>query len=94
MMPTQEIQVDEALWALAMVQQGVVGRWFVADGERVAEGVCIAQVSIEGAAHDILAPARGRLTIVSAANTLIEPGSLLARLDTTDADVSMISARA
>ena len=55
-------------------------RWFIADGATVAAGAPIAEIRIEDALHEITAPASGRLTIVAAANTVVEPGSLLARL--------------
>jgi len=40
-------------------------------------------VRIEDALHEIIAPAHGRATIVSAVNAVIEPGSTLATLDGT-----------
>jgi pyruvate/2-oxoglutarate dehydrogenase complex dihydrolipoamide acyltransferase (E2) component len=61
-----------------------VERWFVADGVVVAPGERIAEVRIEDALHEIVAPAKGRLSIVAAANAVVEPGSLLARLTTND----------
>jgi pyruvate/2-oxoglutarate dehydrogenase complex dihydrolipoamide acyltransferase (E2) component len=68
----QDIQVDEALWASSMLPEGIVERWFIADGATVAKGDLMAEIRIEDALHEIAAPASGRLTI--------EPGSLLARL--------------
>jgi pyruvate/2-oxoglutarate dehydrogenase complex dihydrolipoamide acyltransferase (E2) component len=76
----QDIQVDEALWASSMLPEGIVERWFIADGATVAKGDLMAEIRIEDALHEIMTPASGRLTIVSAANTLVEPGSLLATL--------------
>jgi pyruvate/2-oxoglutarate dehydrogenase complex dihydrolipoamide acyltransferase (E2) component len=76
----QDIQVDEALWASSMLPEGIVERWFIADGAIVAVGDLMAEIRIEDALHEITAPVSGRLTIVAAANTVVEPGSLLARL--------------
>ena len=81
----QDIRVDEALWAFSMLPEGTVERWFIADGSRVAAGDRIAEVRIEDALHEITAPAEGRLSIVAAANAVVEPGSLLARLATNQA---------
>jgi len=78
------IKVDEALWSSSMLPKGLVERWFVTDGVVVALGDRIAEIRIEGALHEITAPTPGRLTIVATANSVVEPGSLLARL-TTDA---------
>ncbi len=76
----QDIHVDEALWASSMLPEGIVERWFIADGAIIAAGDPMAEVRIEDARHEISAPASGRLTIIAAANTVVEPGSLLARL--------------
>jgi pyruvate/2-oxoglutarate dehydrogenase complex dihydrolipoamide acyltransferase (E2) component len=80
----KDIKVDETLWASSIMPEGTVERWFIADGAAVAAGDRIAEVRIEDALHDITAPAGGRLTIVSGANTVVEPGSLLARLATDE----------
>ncbi len=76
----QQIRVDEALWASSMFPEGIVERWFIADQEVVAKGQRIAEIRIEDALHDVAAPAGGRVTIVAAASSLVEPGALLATL--------------
>jgi pyruvate/2-oxoglutarate dehydrogenase complex dihydrolipoamide acyltransferase (E2) component len=75
----RDIKVDEALWASSMLPEGIVERWFIVDGAIVAAGDLMAEVRIEDTLHEITAPASGRL-IIAAANTIVEPGSLLARL--------------
>src|SRR5580700_8028163 len=75
----QDIKVNEALWASSMSPEGIVERWFIADGAIVAAGDPMAEIRIEDALHEIMAPVSGRLTIVAAANTVVKPGSLLAR---------------
>jgi pyruvate/2-oxoglutarate dehydrogenase complex dihydrolipoamide acyltransferase (E2) component len=80
-----EIRANEALWASSMAPEGIVENWRVADGSDVAAGDAIAAVTIEDALHEITAPRSGRLSIVAAASTMIEPGSLLARLAIADA---------
>jgi len=77
----QEIKVDEALWASSMLPEGVVERWFIASGATIGAGERIAEVRIEDALHEIVAPASGRATIVAPMNSVIEPGSILATLD-------------
>ncbi|MEA2257505.1 MAG: hypothetical protein QOJ51_330 [Acidobacteriaceae bacterium] len=76
----QEIKVDSALWASSMFPEGVVERWLVVDGAIVAAGDRMAELRIEDALHEIMAPASGRVTILAAANTIVEPGSLLGNL--------------
>jgi pyruvate/2-oxoglutarate dehydrogenase complex dihydrolipoamide acyltransferase (E2) component len=75
-----DVRVDEALWASSILPEGIVERWFFADGAIVTVGDRIAEVRIEDARHEITALAGGRLTIVAAANAVVEPGTLLARL--------------
>src|ERR1700719_3232166 len=76
----QDIKFDEALWASNMLYEVIVQRWFLADVSIVAAGDPMAEIRIEDSLHEIMAPSSGRLTIVAAANTVVEPGSLLARL--------------
>jgi pyruvate/2-oxoglutarate dehydrogenase complex dihydrolipoamide acyltransferase (E2) component len=77
----QDIKADEALWASSILPEGIVERWFVADGTVVAAGDKIAEIRVEGALHEITAPRHGRLIIIAAANAVVEPGSTLARLN-------------
>jgi pyruvate/2-oxoglutarate dehydrogenase complex dihydrolipoamide acyltransferase (E2) component len=65
-----------------MLPEGVVERWFITSGARIKAGDRIAEVRIEDALHEIIAPANGRATIVATANAVIEPGSILATLET------------
>ena len=76
-----DINVDQMLWASGMMPEGMVERWFVSDGTTVALGDRLAEVRIEDALHEIIAPANGRLSIIVATNGMVEPGSLLASLD-------------
>jgi pyruvate/2-oxoglutarate dehydrogenase complex dihydrolipoamide acyltransferase (E2) component len=78
-----DIKVDETLWASSILPEGVVKRWFIASGDTVKVGERIAEVRIEDALHEIVAPANGRATIVATANTVVEPGTVLATLDDT-----------
>jgi len=77
-MHTTDIRADEAFWATSMLPEGLLERWLVADGCILTAGDPVAQIRIEEGLHDILAPADGRLTRLSAENDVIEPGSLLA----------------
>lgn len=78
----QDIRIDGALWASSMLPEGIVERWFITSGATIRAGEPIAEVRIEDALHEIVAPADGRATIVAAANAIVEPGSVLATLET------------
>lgn len=73
-----DIKVDERLWASSILPEGIVERWFVADGAIVGAGDLVAEVQIEDALHEINAPVSGQVTIAARANSVIEPGALLA----------------
>ena len=74
------INADEALWRNSMLPEGVLERWLVADGALAREGHAIAEVRIEGALHDIVAAATGRLAISAPRLSVIDPGFLLGTL--------------
>lgn len=77
-----DIHVADSLWTSAMAPEGLVEKWLLQEGANVAAGHAICVVRIEDALHDIVAPTSGKLTIVAKVNHLIEPGALLARIDT------------
>lgn len=74
------ITADEALWRNNMLPEGILERWLVADGEIAREGHAVAQIRIEGALHDIVAPTTGRISITAPILAVVEPGFLLATL--------------
>ena len=82
----QYIKTDGGLWASAMMPQGIVERWFIASGATIRAGERIAEIRIEDALHDIVAPVDGRATIIAVVNDIIEPGSVLATLETMRPD--------
>ncbi|TPI49297.1 biotin attachment protein [Mesorhizobium sp. B2-4-7] len=63
-----------------MLPEGILEHWFIASGDPIRAGERIAEVRVESALHEIVAPAAGRATIVASANTVIKPGSILAIL--------------
>lgn len=74
------INADEALWRNNMLPEGILERWLVADGDIARDGHAVAQIRIEGAVHDVVAPATGRLAISAPTLAVIESGFLLATL--------------
>jgi pyruvate/2-oxoglutarate dehydrogenase complex dihydrolipoamide acyltransferase (E2) component len=79
-MKTLRINADEAFWRNSMLPEGILERWLVSDGDTARAGHAIAQVRLEGALHDIVAPATGLLSISAPSLSVIEPGFLLATL--------------
>lgn len=75
-----DIRLSGALWRNGMLPEGILERWFVENGARVASGAKIAEVRIESALHEITAPAGGVLTILTKPNAVVEPGSVVGRL--------------
>ena len=76
-----EIQINPALWATSMLPEGVLERWLVVDGAVVQLGQAIAELRIEDALHELLAPGAGRLRQAASPNDLVEPGSVVAHVE-------------
>jgi pyruvate/2-oxoglutarate dehydrogenase complex dihydrolipoamide acyltransferase (E2) component len=75
-----DIRLSEDLWRNGMLPEGILERWHVANGADVVSGAKVAEVRIESALHEIVAPAAGKLTILTEANAVVEPGTVLGRL--------------
>ncbi len=75
-----DISLDEGLWQNGMLPEGILERWYVDDGTPVAAGERIAEVRIESALHEIMAPRAGVLSILAERNAVVEPGTVLGRL--------------
>lgn len=74
------VRIDEALWENAMAPEGILSRWTTEDGAVVQRGAHVADVLIEGASHEIMAPAAGRLRHDVEALYVIEPGTVIGRI--------------
>jgi pyruvate/2-oxoglutarate dehydrogenase complex dihydrolipoamide acyltransferase (E2) component len=76
-----DLKVPDDLWATATLPEGMLEQWLVPDGATVRAGDPVATIRIEDALHEVTAPVSGRLAIAAEENEMIEPGTLLARLD-------------
>jgi pyruvate/2-oxoglutarate dehydrogenase complex dihydrolipoamide acyltransferase (E2) component len=77
----KDVRLSTALWAARLLPEGLVEKWHVAEGTRVARGEALASVSIEGALHEITAPCGGRLSIAMPENSMVEPGAIIGTVD-------------
>ena len=75
-----EISISSDFWACSMLPEGILERWRVADGGLVIAGDVVAEVRIEDAVHELIAPASGRLTKLAGLNDVIEPGTVIGRI--------------
>ena len=76
-----DIRVDEGLWAGAMAPEGILMAWAAPRLTRPPWGARLADVMIEGAQHEILAPASGRLSHAVEALFVLEPGDVIGRIE-------------
>ncbi len=76
----QDIRIADDLWATRLMPEGLLEAWRVPHGARVERGDTVAEVEIEDCRHDILAPSSGRLLQEVAAGSLVEPGTVIARV--------------
>ena len=61
--------------------EGVVGTWFVEDGETVTTGQVIAEVQVEKISQDLVSPADGVVRLVVAESEGVTQGTVIARID-------------
>lgn len=62
--------------------EGVLFLWVYPDGSRVEKGKLLAEITVEKAQLELVAPATGRLTILVQPETIIRKGQVLGRIDT------------
>ena len=70
-----KIAISPDFWSTNIMPEGVLEQWLFADGSRVETGDPVATVRIEDALHELVAPARGLLSIGLKANSVVEPGT-------------------
>ena len=61
--------------------EGVVGTWFVNDGESVAAGRVVAEVQVEKVSQDVAAPVAGVFHPLVAEGDAVDQGAPIARID-------------
>jgi len=61
--------------------EGVLATWFVADGDRVAEGDLIAEVAVDKVDVEVPAPAAGTIRLLAAEGDVVKQGTLVARIE-------------
>jgi pyruvate/2-oxoglutarate dehydrogenase complex dihydrolipoamide acyltransferase (E2) component len=74
------IRVETELWATSLLPEGMIEKWLVPDGAFVEAGDPLAALRIEGALHELIAPAEGWLTIDRKANDVVEPGAVIGHI--------------
>lgn len=75
-----DIRIAEDLWSTGMLPEGVLERWYVADGAQVRAGEAVAAVRIGEDLHDIVSSADGLLTVLLPATEIIDPGRVIAEI--------------
>jgi pyruvate/2-oxoglutarate dehydrogenase complex dihydrolipoamide acyltransferase (E2) component len=75
-----QISVDQTLWATSLLPEGMVEMWLQPNGTFVEQGEPVAVVRIEGALHELMAPANGWLTIDLKDNSVIDPGAVIGHI--------------
>ncbi len=60
--------------------EGVVGTWFVLDGESVTEGQLIAEVQLDKVSQDVAAPAAGVLRHLVAEGVGVAQGGVIGHI--------------
>lgn len=61
--------------------EGVLATWFVADGDRVAEGDLIAEVAVDKVDMEVPAPAAGTIRLLTEEGAVVRQGTPVARIE-------------
>lgn len=78
-----DLIVQPDLWVSRMLPEGIVEKWLVADGASVASDDPVVDVRIENQLRRLKSPETGRLTIYVRQNSIVEPGTVIGRVDGT-----------
>jgi pyruvate/2-oxoglutarate dehydrogenase complex dihydrolipoamide acyltransferase (E2) component len=71
------LRASEQFWASSMAPEGLLEAWRALDGAAVKPGQAVAEVRIEDALHEILAPAGGILVWSAKVGDVVQPGDRL-----------------
>jgi pyruvate/2-oxoglutarate dehydrogenase complex dihydrolipoamide acyltransferase (E2) component len=75
-----DILVPQDLWGDST--EGVVVTWIYQNGATVSQGQPLAEIMVEKAQLEIVAPASGRLTILAVPETVIGRDQVIGRIET------------
>jgi pyruvate/2-oxoglutarate dehydrogenase complex dihydrolipoamide acyltransferase (E2) component len=75
-----DIVVPQEMWGDST--EGVVVTWIYQNGALVAKGQPVAEVMVEKAQLELVAPASGKLTILAAPETVIGRDQVVGRIET------------
>lgn len=75
-----DILVPQEMWGESV--EGVVVTWIYQNGATVTEGKPIAEIMVEKAQLEIVAPASGKLTILAVPETVIGRDQVVGRIET------------
>jgi pyruvate/2-oxoglutarate dehydrogenase complex dihydrolipoamide acyltransferase (E2) component len=75
-----DIVVPREMWGDSM--EGVVVTWIYQNGAKVAKGQPVAEIMVEKAQLELVAPASGTLTILAIPETVIGRDQVVGRIET------------
>jgi pyruvate/2-oxoglutarate dehydrogenase complex dihydrolipoamide acyltransferase (E2) component len=61
--------------------EGIVGTWFVHDGQAVTAGQLIAEVQVEKVSQDVVAPVAGVIRLLASEEASVRQGALIATIE-------------
>jgi len=76
-----DLVVSSGFWVTRMLPEGTVEKWLVADGADVASDDPLVDLRIENQLVRLKSPDTGRLTIFAQQNSIVEPGTVVARVN-------------
>jgi pyruvate/2-oxoglutarate dehydrogenase complex dihydrolipoamide acyltransferase (E2) component len=74
-----DIRIPNDLWDDD--REGVIVSWIYKDGAVVESGKVVVELMVEKAQMELSAPASGRLTILAAADAIVNRGQVIGRIE-------------
>ena len=75
-----EVRVPKDMWDTTKRPEAVIINWFYRDRATVGAGVPLVEIMVEKAQFEIVSPAAGVLRILAPPETVVTPGTVIARI--------------
>ena len=75
-----EVRVPTDMWDTAKTPEAVIVNWYYRDRATVEAGVPLVEIMVEKTQFEIDSPAAGVLRILAPPETVVTPGTVIARI--------------
>ena len=75
-----EVRIPKDLWDTTKTPEGVIVNWYYRDRATVGAEVPLVEIMVEKVQFEIVSPAAGVLRILAPPETVVTPGTVIARI--------------